>query len=347
MEKTEDRKLPYKWYRVLLPVVIGLGVTWWIFVDQLSDFHWNDIVMTPKAWTGVALATLLLLGREFGYVWRYRLITNGDLTWGQALKVCVMCEFSSAVTPSSVGGSGLSMVFMHRYGISLGRGTTLMLSTVIFDGLFCVMSRPLVLLFSSWSDLVKPLNVQWIMSPGLLVGLIYASVLAGTVLMFLGVVVWPKWIGALLGKVFSVGFLRRWHGKAVDLGNNMQNASKELRAHSFGWWLKCMGATTLSWLCRFMIINALMYAFVDNLDQLLVFARQTVVWLVLIVCPTPGGSGVGEWLFSDFYGDMITSGSLAVIIALLWRIFSYYVFLVMGAMVAPMWLRDSKKSKRK
>ena len=92
-----------------------------------------------------------------------------------------------------------------------------------------------------------------------------------------------------------------------------------------------------------MIINALMYAFIDNLDQLLVFARQTVVWLVLIACPTPGGSGVGEWLFSDFYGDMIASGSLALVLALLWRIFSYYVFLVMGAVVAPLWLKGDKK----
>ena len=95
----------------------------------------------------------------------------------------------------------------------------------------------------------------------------------------------------------------------------------------------------MSWTCRFLIINALMFAFAGDLDQVLVFARQTVVWLVLIVCPTPGGSGVGEWLFSDFYGDMLAVGSVAVVVALLWRVFSYYVFLVMGAVVAPMWLR--------
>ncbi len=343
MKENNSNKLPYKWYRLLLPVVIGLGVTWWIFADQLGDFHWEEIVMTPRAWFGVALAVLLLCGRELGYVWRYRLITNGDLTWAQAFKVCVMCEFSSAVTPSSVGGSGLSMVFMHRYGISMGRGTTLMLSTVIFDGVFCVMSRPLVLLFSSWHDLVSPLNVQWMMDPGLLIGLIYFSVVAGTVLMFLGVVVWPQWIYMLLDKTFSLWGLRRWHDKAIGLGSNMVNASKELRAHPLSWWLKCIGVTTMSWLCRFMIINALMYAFIDNLDQLLVFARQTVVWLVLIACPTPGGSGVGEWLFSDFYGDMIASGSLALVLALLWRIFSYYVFLVMGAVVAPLWLKGDKE----
>ena len=342
-EKNNEKKLPYDWWRLLLPVAIGLGVTWWIFADQLSDFSWSDVRMTPKAWLGVGIAALLLCGRELGYVWRYRLITNGDLTWSQAFKVCVMCEFSSAVTPSSVGGSGLSMVFMHRYGISLGRGTTLMLSTVIFDGIFCVMSRPLMLMFSSWQELVSPLKVDLVMSPGILVGLIYFGVVVGTLLMFLGVVVWPKWISMLLDKLFSLWGLRRWHAKAVALGANMVNASGELRAHTLAWWAKCIGATTLSWICRFLIINAVMYAFVDNMDQLLVFARQAVVWLVLIVCPTPGGSGVGEWLFNGFYGDMITSGSVAVVVALLWRIFSYYVFLVMGAVVAPLWLRGDRK----
>ena len=233
----------------------------------------------------------------------------------------------------------MSMVFMHRYGISIGRGTTLMLSTVFFDGLFCVVSRPLVLLFVPWSELVGPLNVDWIMDPGLLIGLIYGSVVAGTATLFLGIVVWPNWMRSLLDRLFRLPLLRRWHDKALELGNNMVNASKELRRQSIGWWLKCTGVTFMSWTCRFLIINALMFAFAGDLDQVLVFARQTVVWLVLIVCPTPGGSGVGEWLFSDFYGDMLAVGSVAVVVALLWRVFSYYVFLVMGAVVAPMWLR--------
>ena len=136
MKAEKRKKLPYKWHNILLPIAIGVGVTWWIFAEQLGDFSWGEVHMTGRAWWGIALAALMLLGREVGYVCRYRFITNGDLTWMQALKVCVMCEFSSAMTPSSVGGSGLSMVFMHRYGISIGRGTTLMLSTVFFDGLF-------------------------------------------------------------------------------------------------------------------------------------------------------------------------------------------------------------------
>lgn len=344
MKAEKRKKLPYKWHNILLPIAIGVGVTWWIFAEQLGDFSWGEVHMTGRAWWGIALAALMLLGREVGYVCRYRFITNGDLTWMQALKVCVMCEFSSAMTPSSVGGSGLSMVFMHRYGISIGRGTTLMLSTVFFDGLFCVVSRPLVLLFVPWSELVSPLNVDWIMDPGLLIGLIYGSVVAGTVTLFLGIVVWPNWMRALLDRLFRIPLLRRWHGKALELGTNMVNASHELRAQSAGWWLKCIGVTFMSWTCRFLIINALMYAFVDNLDQVLVFARQTVVWLVLIACPTPGGSGVGEWLFSDFYGDMLATGSVAVVVALLWRVFSYYVFLVMGAVVAPLWLRGDSDS---
>ena len=51
--------------------------------------------------------------------------------------------------------------------------------------------------------------------------------------------------------------------------------------------------------------------------------------------PTPGGSGVSEWLFTEYYGDMLGNASVALIIALFWRIITYYVYLIVGVFLAP------------
>ena len=75
--------------------------------------------------------------------------------------------------------------------------------------------------------------------------------------------------------------------------------------------------------------------FVPAANQLVVFARQFVVWVVLMVSPTPGGSGVSEWLFTEYYGDMLGNASVALIIALFWRIITYYVYLIVGVFLAP------------
>ena len=71
----------------------------------------------------------------------------------------------------------------------------------------------------------------------------------------------------------------------------------------------------------------------------MVFGRQFVVWVVLMVSPTPGGSGVSEWLFTNYYGDLVGSLSAALLIAMLWRILSYYIYLVTGACLAPSYFR--------
>ena len=54
---------------------------------------------------------------------------------------------------------------------------------------------------------------------------------------------------------------------------------------------------------RYVMVCFLFLAFVPGCDQWLVYARQGMIWLLLLVCPTPGGSGVSEWLFSEYYAD--------------------------------------------
>ena len=123
----------------------------------------------------------------------------------------------------------------------------------------------------------------------------------------------------------------------------MVATSKSLRTRSFGWWMEAFCATALTWSSRYLVVNALFLGFVPGADQLVVFGRQFVVWVVLMVSPTPGGSGVSEWLFTEYYGDMLHNGSIALIIALFWRIITYYVYLIVGVFLAPSMFRPPKK----
>ncbi|MDE6041494.1 MAG: flippase-like domain-containing protein, partial [Muribaculaceae bacterium] len=103
--------------------------------------------------------------------------------------------------------------------------------------------------------------------------------------------------------------------------------------------------TTLSWFSRYFVVNALFWAFVPGVDQILVFGRQFVVWVVLMVSPTPGGSGVSEWLFTNYYGDLIGTVGLAAILALVWRLLSYYIYLIIGVSLLPGYFGDKSKKK--
>ena len=64
----------------------------------------------------------------------------------------MLCEFTSCVTPSAVGGSSPGMVFLWSQGINFGRATTLMMTTLFLDELFFRSCTPLVALFTPDAD---------------------------------------------------------------------------------------------------------------------------------------------------------------------------------------------------
>lgn len=334
-------------WKVVLPVLIGLVVILLMFwhesrKDNLSGV-WHEIHFTWRTWLCILLGFVFMWGRDFGLTWRFRALTDRELSWGKAYKVDFLCEFTSCVTPSAVGGSSLGMVFLNSQGIEFGRATTLMMTTLFLDELFFVLSCPLVVLltparyiFSSDTDAFSQgiMYTFWV---------VYSIIAAWTFILFTGIIWKPEWIRKVLTAIAKWKWLKKWNKNLVELGNNMVATSKELRTKPFRFWLEVFGGTAVSWTSRYLVVNALFLGFLPEDDkwQWVILARQFVIWVVLMVSPTPGGSGVSEWIFSNYYGDLVPSIGMALIMAVFWRIISYYVYLGIGAVIVPGWLRES------
>lgn len=333
-------------WKIFLPIAIGLGVVAWLFHREFSVEVWRSIEFTPRVIACIALAWLFMIGRDFGLSWRFRTITDHDLSWRQAIKVNMLCEFTSCITPSAVGGSALGMVYMNREGIELGRATTLMLTTLFLDELFFVVSLPIVMLVVPYRELFGFDHSTFTVGLQTVFWIVYCGIALWTLLLFLGILVKPRAIHSGLVKLFSLRVLRRWKDQIDTLGTNMETAGASLRTRPMRWWLETFGGTALSWCSRYLVVNALFLGFVASAPQLVVFARQFVVWVVLMVSPTPGSAGISEWLFTTYYGDLIHSAGMALVIALFWRIISYYVYLIVGACIVPGWIRDRFNKKK-
>jgi len=46
---------------------------------------------------------------------------------------------------------------------------------------------------------------------------------------------------------------------------------------------------------------------------LLLFARQLAMWIMMLVSPTPGGSGFAEFIFTRYLGGFIPVNASAII----------------------------------
>ena len=139
--------------KVLLPVGIGIAVVGWLMARDFDIDTWRSISWSHTAIAGIALALLFTLGRETGLAWRFRVLSDRKLNWWQCFKITMLCEFVSAITPTTAGGSAVSMVFMKREGIDAGRGTALTMTTLFLDELFFVVLCPIIFLLEPASRL--------------------------------------------------------------------------------------------------------------------------------------------------------------------------------------------------
>ena len=344
--QSERRQVLNLAWKIFLPIAIGLAVVAWLFKREFNPAVWASIHFDWKVIGCIILAWVFMLGRDFGLSWRFRALTDRQLTWMQAWKVDMLCEFTSCVTPSAVGGSALGMVYLNREGIELGRATTLMMTTLFLDELFFVVSLPIVMLVVPYHELFDFGHGGFTVGLQSVFWVVYAIIFIWTTILFLGIIVRPHAIHRFLNWLFHFRFLNKWAAQIDTLGTNMEQTGKELRQRPFKWWLETFGGTALSWSSRYLVVNALFLGFAPMANQLVVFARQFVVWICLMISPTPGSAGISEWLFTTYYGDLINSAGMALVIALFWRIISYYVYLIVGACIVPGWIQQGFRKKQ-
>lgn len=330
-------------WRLILPIVIGIGVCIWLSHDDFNSETFKSINFDSRTIVAVVLAFVFAFGRDFGLAWRFHTIADGDLTWKRAFRVDLMCAFTSAITPSAVGGSALAVFYLNREGIKVGRATTLTLSTLFLDELFFVVWCPIIFLLIPSADLFGPTDENAVLTGiNIVFWLVYAGIVVWTAILYFGIIAKPQAIARILRRVFTLKLLRPWRAKIGRTTDNMIETAAWLKGVGRRWWLKVFCATVVSWFSRYLVVNALFWGFVPDSSPFLVFGRQFVVWVVLMVSPTPGGSGISEWLFTTYYGDLIDNLSLALVIALIWRIISYYSYLIAGCCLLPGYFKPKK-----
>lgn len=342
----EERKFFYGW-KVLLPVVIGVSVVILMFWHEARDINLNDLwsrlQFNLRTCIFLFLGLVFLWGRVFGLSWRFRTLTDRQLSWKQAYKVDLLCEFTSCVTPSVVGGSSVGMIFMNSQGIEIGRATTLMIITLFLDELFFVISCPLVVLLTPAKYIFASDSSAITEGIKLTFWIVYGCIALWTLILFTGIIWKPSWIRWLFTKLSCWHILYKWSEKIRNLGENMVITSLEIKKKRFKFWMEAFAATALSWVSRYLVVNALFLAFLPSDDnwQWVILARQFVIWVLLLASPTPGASGISEWVFSNYYGDLVPGMGMALLMAIIWRIYSYYIFLGIGSAILPSWMKES------
>lgn len=327
--------------KVWIPVVLGMGIVVFLFmrdpnitVDKLSLVF--DATLFP-----VFLAILVFLSRFAGYIFRIKSITKNELTWTSSLYVIILWEFASAVTPSVVGGTAVAVFILWKEGIKPGKALGYVLLTAIFDNMFFVLAAPLTLILgmqhvfpagSESSDFMES-------SMSFLFFLSYGLITLYTFIMIFALLINPRLFKWVLIKITSIRMLKKWRYAAYERGTEMILASDELKGMGKRFWLYLSLSTIFIWSSRYLMLNFLMVSFtkISLSEHVLIFGKQIILWVVMLISPTPGSSGTAEYFFPMFFQE--TLGDYTLIVNLLWRLFTYYPYLLIGTIFLPKWIK--------
>ena len=337
--------------RALYPIIIGICVVCYLFYKDFNPSVFNDIRFSGWSFFWLFMAIVCMFGRDIGYIIRIRILSDNKLTWLQSFRIIMLWEFTSAITPSVVGGTSVAILYVHKEGIGLGKSSAMVLLTSFLDEIYFILMFPLLILIVGVDNLLDLANASSVATIAIVAG--YSLKFAYVIVLSYGLFINPRGIKWLIIKIFKLRPLRRWSSSASSVGSDIILSSAELKQKGIKFWSQSFAATFLSWSSRYLVANALIMAFFSVSDQFLLFARQLVMWIMMLITPTPGGSGFAEYIFTDYCSDLITVPfaqqiGAALLIASLWRVITYYPYLFIGAIILPKWLkRNFRKTEDK
>lgn len=341
-----------RWTRLLLPILIGIGVVGYLLWDQFDPDEFGKIQWRLHTLIWILIAFFLVAIRHVVYALRLYILSDRFFSFKKCVELIFIWEFSSAITPTSFGGTAVALFLFAKERLPLARTASIVIYTVVLDTAIFLILLPILFLFFGTSIIRPDMDHFWDLDGwgitfllSLLVMFSYAA------FFYYGLFRNPAQFRRILVMATYNRFFRRYRAQAIQLGNDIILASRDLTRHTNRFHFLAFFYTAMAWVCRFLVVNALIIAIVPGaftgwMDQLVQFGRLMSMYVIMAFSPTPGGAGLAEIVFDGFLSDFVPTG-ISLIIAFLWRLLTYYSYLFAGAIVVPAWLQGHVKLRRK
>ncbi len=335
--------------RVLIPIVLGLGAIFYMLYRQFDPRELTKITWTVHTTFWLSLALLLLIGRHLMYSLRLYIIADGLFTYRKCIELLFIWEFSGTIAPTNAGGAAVALFVLTLEKIPPAKTAVIIIYKILLDSIFYFTLFPTLFLIFGFKMLRPNMHsLADLDGWGYSFLTVYGLMTLEGILLGYGIFINPFGLKNFLGWMTKFRFLQRFQSRAVKFGEELIIASKALQQQPRRFHLRAFGATAAAWTMRFSLIVCLIIGIQENIPtdfftHATLFARSSVMYIVTLFSPTPGGAGLAEVVFGGFFQEYV-SPTVALMIALLWRVMTYYSYLIAGAIVIPNWIRKLIKA---
>lgn len=338
-------------WKLLVPIFLGITVILWIFSKNFDSKEFLRLSWNLTTVIFLLLVIVVYVIRHLSYSWRLRTMSHQYFSWKKSIELIFLWEFASTISPTALGGSASAIIFLtqERYGIA--KSVALILYSVVLDTLYFLLTMPLFFLLFGPIVLAPGLESVWSLNGyAWSFWLVYILMFGYGFFFFYGLFIDSNRIAKFLNWLSRLRWLRRFKESILETAEDIVLASKELQSEGWSFHGKALVATSIAWLCRFATIPLIVFAVIqieslEIIDGILMLTRQEAMFMLTAFSPTPGGSGVAEALFGGFFTDYL-SDSASVVVAVVWRILTYYSYLIAGTIILPLWIRKILKRRK-
>src|ERR1043165_5540207 len=340
-------------WKLLLPVAIGLGAT--AYLMWKADFNFSALTSAPfsksRLVIGLLLGVLAVLSRDLAFMYKLRLSTGSKMTWLKTFQTITMWEFCACISPK-VAEAPFVLYVLKNSGLTAGKTIAVYMLNAFFDNVaFVVMLSLLVLVLGNHlldfthqdcGYLVGHEVMQKIRDFAHLVWYGYGVIFCAVIFLGVALFILPHATKRFFHRLSVLPVLSRFKESIATLGDEVEITAHEFRNMPLGFWVKMTVATFVNWISRYLLALALLYAFsIVNFDFVIALSRQYALWIFTGIPSTPGATGVAEVSFIALNCEFMPfSYDVALAIALVWRLYSYYLYLLLGLIVLPKWSKQ-------
>lgn len=295
---------------------------------KLSDVTFNFWMLIPAIACFIFAINLeigkyvLMMRKTCGYNGR------GDLRKARriARRTVLIGRYYDNITPAAIGGQPFQIYYMNKSKVPKGYSTTIPIIGMISGQIGFIIIAILSFLFGSFT-----VNNATLIATACFGLIFYAfwpiAVLIATFL--------PKGTSELIG--VGVKFLAKIHvvkdkekaiKKAEDGVNEYATCIKNI-LKTRGLLLRTIIVSVLFHVLISSIPFFVITAFGGNVDYLSCFVITVAVTAAVYFVPTPGNAGAAEGTFYFVFSSL--GGGYVFWAMLTWRFFSYYIYIIMGA----------------
>lgn len=329
-DKKKKRRNRIIW--IIIFVIINGGVIASTAIDEFSKERPSlgyKFMFSNAMWlvAGFACVLLALFLETMKYITMMKDL-GVKVSVKTAFETAALGKYYDSITPSGAGGQPFQIYHMHKQGYDVGTSAAMPLSAFMFMQLAFVLLAILVFIFNG--DAVETIAIR---IPAF-VGVVCYSIVPFFIILFAisdktakKIVVFFLRIGAKLRLVKDL------EAQTASVLNSLEEYHKGLRLIASKKML-IVKLSVLSFIYQVAICSIpffVLHAYKGTGSYFEILSMTVFIYCAITIIPTPGNSGAAEGSFYLIFSRLDYSGLFWGM--LIWRLFCYYSFIIIGVLI--------------